>query len=177
MPPRDGGGETTTDESDAADNGASDATGSAATDSAAATVPAFEFTPEADENTFFQEANEYLETVEITPELRTILNRYEARAQSAETALGEYDRLGDRQATGKTMTAFNQLLSFRQDEASGEFVPDTTAVVDLLKTDYPGEYKQFVIDLNAQPLSPQALTGGCRRRFGRRLTASKSKLL
>jgi hypothetical protein len=119
---------------------------------AAPAAEPFKFTEGSDDDTFTKERDAYLETVEITPELQTILERQNAQitalaaktAENPAVAAAEPDEFAV-----KATAALNKLVEFRQAE-DGTVIPDTTALVDLLRNDFKQEMSQVVFDLNAQ---------------------------
>lgn len=118
---------------------------------AEADILAFAFTENADAETFRDEADTFLAQVELIPQVEAVLNHYRTAAQAAEAQVAQFDALGDYETTRRTIGAFNSLLEFRQDEDSGEFVPDARGVVELVNKDFRAEKPQILLDLNTQP--------------------------
>lgn len=117
---------------------------------AADAAPAFAFTEDADEDTFRAEADKYLAQVEITPELETILNRYRDEADRNRQAIQQFETVGDFETVSRTVAAFRGLVEFRQNEF-GEFAPDTAALREYLRTEYPREHRAVYEDFLAEP--------------------------
>lgn len=122
----------------------------AATDEAADAAPAFEFTEDADVDTYLAEREKAVEMYEFDPTVKAMLDRdaaiiAEFKANAATNAFA-----GDESVT-KHMTAFDRLVEFREDPDTHEFVPDTGGVLELLQTDYANELPQIVEDVNTMP--------------------------
>jgi hypothetical protein len=115
---------------------------------AAAAAGEFKFTENADDETFEKEVADYLETVEITPEMQAILDRRVAQVEALRTTAGT--AAAPDADTERHMTAFNKLVDFREDPDTRSFVPDTSELIALLEKDYSKELPQVIIDLNSR---------------------------
>lgn len=108
-----------------------------------------EIPPDLPFEEFEKKAKEYLESVEIPPQMQTIIKRYEEEAKKrAETVdfLGEEDV----EVAKKVIDSFKRIVSFRQDE-TGEFVPDTEGLKMLFLSDFQKELPYVLRDLNTLP--------------------------
>lgn len=107
---------------------------------------------EEDADTFRTDAEKFLEQVELPPAATQIIEHYRTAAATAEESARSFESLGARDTIERTMNAFTQMATrYVQDGDTGEYLPDTTAVIDLLKTDFPNEYRQMIVDVNSQP--------------------------
>lgn len=110
----------------------------------------FKFTEDADDETFAKEREAYLATVEITPELQTIIDRQNKQLEAFTAEKTKIAELGELDTVERSVKALNQLANYRKNEA-GEFVPDTTALAELLQTEFAKELPQIVQDIAALP--------------------------
>lgn len=95
------------------------------------TAPSVVFDAADDFAAFDKKKEEYLQTVEITPELQTILDRYETELASARVAADS--------GTSEMQTALNALFDV-EESVNGQITPNARPLVDLLKKDYRNEY-------------------------------------
>jgi hypothetical protein len=114
----------------------------------------FKFTENADPDTFKAEKTAWLDTVEVSPELETVLSFQDNRIAELETQIAENPLINDPTAVDH-IAAFNKLVTFRLapelDPVLNVHVPDTTGVIDLLEKQYPQELPRLIEDLNSQP--------------------------
>lgn len=121
----------------------------------AAEVVDFKFTENADPETFEKESKDYLETVEITPQLQAILDNQaktieELRAVAvAPVDVPEPTPLDE--MTNRFVEGLNQMARFKQDPQTGTFIPDTSKLIEVFQKDFPNEVDQLIVDLNTQP--------------------------
>ena len=118
-------------------------------DAAPAAVLDFKFTENADDETFEKEKTAYLEAVEITPELQTILDRQAAQIESLRQSAASEAFQTD-ESVQEHMGAFDQIVEFVEDPETGQYVPKTDGLINLLSTKYEQELPRLVIDLNSR---------------------------
>ena len=97
---------TTGDEEEAASENEGEAEGDAEGDAPGGDepgdLPAFEFTENADAETFDAELDQYLETVEVTPQIQHAFDVLRSRASQAEEKIVKYESLGDLQTVERS---------------------------------------------------------------------------
>lgn len=100
---------------------------------------------------FEKKAKEYLDSVEIPPELQTIIERLETEAKNRpETPAADFLGEEDIEVAKKVIDSFKRVVTFRQDE-TGELVPDTEGLKQLFATDFQKELPYILRDLNTLP--------------------------
>ena len=104
----------------------------------APTDEVFEFAPEQDFETFERTKAAYLETVEITPELKAIHDRYEAEI----AALRETTANGNDSPTiSRAVEALGRI--YETEVVEGDIKPNTKPLVEVLRTDYSNEFSDI----------------------------------
>lgn len=127
------------------EEGANDEDAPAAEIAAPVAEDEFEFTPDADFDTFQAERDKYLEGVEVTPQITEIITRADAERERLATELSALQ-------SEKTLSeALDTFVTYRYDEELGRQVPDTSGLVNLLEKDFVHELPQLIDDLNARP--------------------------
>lgn len=101
----------------------------------------FEFTPDADDETFDSEAAQYLETLEIPAPLQAILDKQKERVEAAQTAYTELNESVNSDEVKKVMSAVDKLVEFK--EVDGRLAPDVEPLVEFLAEDYQNEFPQI----------------------------------
>lgn len=98
----------------------------------------FEFAPDADFETFERTKNAYLETVEITPELQAIHDRYEAEIASLRgvAVIGN-----DSPTISRTIEALGRI--YETEVVDGDIKPNTKPLVEVLRSDYSNEFSDI----------------------------------
>lgn len=115
-------------------------------------TPVFTFTDTSDYDTFAAEEAKYREMIEMTPELKTIFDRHDTRIAELVTQIGSAsNEFQADESVQKHMGAFDELVTFRKDDESNTFVPNTGGLITLLAKDYTKELPQVVRDLNELP--------------------------
>lgn len=110
-------------------------------------IEEFEFSETDNPDILEAEMTSYLANVELTPQIETILDYKDAQIELLSQFVEQVEELGDYENISKTVNAFNQLVtSYRENEQDGSYVPDTTAVRQIFKQEYPQEYEQLLYD-------------------------------
>ncbi len=109
----------------------------------------FEFTPDLPIEDFEERKNAYLETVEITPELKGIVEYYEARAAESREKEAEFEVFGGRDAVSETMAA---IVKMHETEMVGDAViPNAKPLVEHLLKSYPNEFSTIARNVFSSP--------------------------
>lgn len=132
----------------AADESAEDETNEEAEVEQPADVSTFEFTADADDETFARESEEFLSRFEDSPEMekvKQIVDGYKSRFESASAVNTEIENYGGIETVRRTQSAIDDMVSrSRQD---GEiFVPETASFRKMMQEHYPNEYFQIFND-------------------------------
>lgn len=110
-----------------------------------ADVPVFNFTPDADYDTFSTELSTYLAAEGVAPEVKTIAERLQAEIAAAREA-------GLAPEAAALSSALDTLVTFKPDpEEPTRFVPNTDGLIGLLQKEFPKEVDQVIADLNSLP--------------------------
>lgn len=117
--------------------------------SSAAADEGFSFTEDGDYDTFVAERDAYLETVEITPELQTILDRQNAELTAARTAAQEWESVGRRETVSGLMAAVNEI--FETEMVDNVAVPKTKPLVEYMRSNFKNEFSPLAVEILASP--------------------------
>lgn len=134
-----------TGDDDAADGDSSDSDAAEAETSAAAVV----FDEKDSFEDFQQKRDQYLGSVEITPELQAILDRQNAEIETLRSQSVEGDLPVSREVVTKVVGAFDKLFDVDTDPQTGKATPNTKPLVELLRNDYANEFMPIAEEILA----------------------------
>lgn len=113
-------------------------------------ILSYEFSKDKDFDEFVEEADAYLEQVEVIKPVAEILERYRDELRQSREFRREIEELGEPESIRKTLKAFNALYNYRASE-DGSFVPDTSELVKLIQEDFNQEKNHIIVALNSMP--------------------------
>lgn len=110
---------------------------------------AFEFTADADFEKFQEERKAYLETVDISPELQTILDRQDKEIEAARSTSAQIEGLGKVESIVKMASAVSEL--FDAEIVDGKAVPKTEPLIAFMRENFKHEFTPLAVDILAGP--------------------------
>lgn len=113
-------------------------------------ILSYEFGKEKDFDEFVEEAEAYLEQVEVIKPVAEILERYREEVRRSREFRREIEELGEPESIRRTLKAFNALYNYRAGE-DGSFIPDTSELVRLIQEDFNQEKNHIIVALNSMP--------------------------
>lgn len=141
-------GEETSEEVEIASEETGKETDETAVESGEPAEPAaFQFTENSDWDTFLSERNAYLESVEITPQLQTILDRQDALLTERASQISEFESFGGVETAKEIVTSFNKL--FESELKEGDAQPNAAPLVQTLQKQVPGEFSAIAAEMFA----------------------------
>lgn len=93
---------------------------------------------------FVAQKNEYLETVEVTPEIEAIFNRYETELANKNEVLSEIEGVANKDMLLKLGSAMNRLFETEIDEATNNVVVNAEPLIELMRTEFKDEFRPIM---------------------------------